>query len=560
MAKLKKATLSMNNKEKSFAYEIIGILSLLISFISIAKFGLIGKYLVLSFSLLFGDWYFLFIGLVGLFGIYCLVFHKKIELKSIRYYGILLILLSLLIVSHFGMHEYVSQFEGNALKTTMSLYFDYFKSNSTSMIKGGGIIGSILFYVSYFLLGKVGTILISIFIMFIGIVFLSKKTIREFVESIIKLFKKIFKFIKNKFDNVIDNVKEISKDYNNKHKVEKEKKITLKKSSKNQEEIFDCEKNVNILTDCFKYLNVDVENITYLICEHIIVYFIKTKQDVNYKVLEYSLRNKLYDNFLIKYDKYNDMLLLEINRKNGSSLTFKKARKEVLKDKNNIILGIDDRNLIVEQEDNLLVVCSNINFLTRYILSIALFYSLQKKNKYDNLKIVDCLNCFNEYQINKFDVINDINYLDNIVEEIDQNLELLNLHHKKDIDEYNLYYQKKIIKKKYIIYGIEKLVYKQGYFDKLLYIVQTGSLAGINVILTASENISLSSILLSSIDQKLILKNDFDFVKHLIDNSYFEILNNNIEGFYKDKDLIVRISLLLMNDEEKNVYLTKKTS
>ena len=148
----------------------------------------------------------------------------------------------------------------------------------------------------------------------------------------------------------------------------------------------------------------------------------------------------------------------------------------------------------------------------------------------------------------------------NIVEEIDQNLELLNLHHKKDIDEYNLYYQKKIIKKKYIIYGIEKLVYKQGYFDKLLYIVQTGSLAGINVILTASENISLSSILLSSIDQKLILKNDFDFVKHLIDNSYFEILNNNIEGFYKDKDLIVRISLLLMNDEEKNVYLTKKTS
>ena len=132
-----------------------------------------------------------------------------------------------------------------------------------------------------------------------------------------------------------------------------------------------------------------------MICEHIIVYFIITKQDVNYKVLEYSLRNKLYYNFLIKYDKYNDMLLLEINRKNGSSLTFKKARKEVLKDKNNIILGIDDRNLIVEQEDNLLVVCSNINFLTRYILSIALFYSLQKKNKYDNLKIVQNKNCGN---------------------------------------------------------------------------------------------------------------------------------------------------------------------
>ena len=180
MAKMKSAKLSMNNKEKAFVYEIIGIISLLVSIIALARFGLIGKYLVLAFSLLFGDWYFIFIILVGVFGVYCLLFHKKIEIKSMRYYGIILILLSLLVITHFGMHDYVSQFEGNALKITLNLYFDYFKSNSTTMIKGGGIIGCIFFYVFYLLLGKIGTGIISLLIFFIGIVFLMKKTMKMF--------------------------------------------------------------------------------------------------------------------------------------------------------------------------------------------------------------------------------------------------------------------------------------------------------------------------------------------------------------------------------------------
>ena len=52
MAKMKSAKLSMNNKEKAFVYEIIGIISLLVSIIALARFGLIGKYLVLAFSLI----------------------------------------------------------------------------------------------------------------------------------------------------------------------------------------------------------------------------------------------------------------------------------------------------------------------------------------------------------------------------------------------------------------------------------------------------------------------------------------------------------------------------
>lgn len=562
MAKLKKATLSMNNKEKSFAYEIIGIVSLLISLISIARFGLIGKYLVLSFSLLFGDWYFVFIGLVGVFGVYCLIFHKKIELKSIRYYGIILILLSLLIVSHFGMHEYVSQFEGNAFKTTLRLYFDYFKSSTTSMIKGGGIVGAVCFYFAYFLLGKVGTILISLILMFVGVVFLSKKTIKEFIEMIIRIIKKFASFIKKRFRNVLDNVIEISKDYNTKHAEKKEKKKNVKKEKikKNAKEIEQCEKTVDVLKKAFDHLDIDLISITYLICEHIIVYFIKTKQEVNYKVLEFSLKGKLDENYLIKYDKLNEQLLLETNKLDASTLNYKKALKELSKDEFCIVLGIDDRNLLVELDDNLLIVCKNDDFLRKYVLSVLSFCSLQKRCNDGLITLIGLKHDFSDTLINRINIISDIDYLDNIVSEIDQNLELLNLHHKKDIDEYNLFYKEKIIKKKYVIYGIENIIYEKGYFEKLLYIVQTGSLAGINLILSVSSNVSMSSVFLSSISKKLLLDNDFDFSNKMIDNSYFEILNNEIEGFYKDKDLIIRICLLMMSEEELSNINNKKTS
>ena len=175
MPKLKKPKLDINKKEKAFIYEIIGIVAILLAIIALAKFGLIGKYLVLAFCLLFGDWYFIFIILVGIFGLYCLIFHKKFELKSIRYYGIILILLSMLILTHFSMHEYISNYEGNSLILTFNLYLNYFRTGNTQMIEGGGIIGCIFFYIFYYLLGSVGTIIVSIILFFVGIVFLTKK-------------------------------------------------------------------------------------------------------------------------------------------------------------------------------------------------------------------------------------------------------------------------------------------------------------------------------------------------------------------------------------------------
>lgn len=557
MAKLKKPKLDINKKEKAFVYEIIGIVAILITIISLAKFGLIGKYLVLSFSLLFGDWYFIFIILVGIFGLYCLIFHKKFELKSIRYYGIILILLSILILTHFSMHEYISNYEGNSLMLTLKLYLSYFRSGNIQMIDGGGVIGCICFYLFYYLLGNIGTIIISILLFFVGIVFLTKKTMKEFVEIFINIVKKIIKFFDTRYKRIVNSVKEISKDYDSKNnffskikKINRNKIIKKEKDSIDNNQIERSECIVTILSNALKHLEIDFENISYLICEHIVVFFVKTKCDINYKVLELSLREKIDEGFLIKYDKFNEQVLIEVNKINPKSLSLYKASQSISKDEFSIVLGMDDRNLLVEVEDNLLIIGEEYNEIEKYVLSIVVFCISQKKYIQNTITILDMDKDFKSYNIEGINIRNEIEFLDEIISEIDNNLELLNLHHKKNIVEYNLFYKDKMMKKYVIINKLQKYVYEREVFEKILYIVQTGKMAGINVIATLTQDVILSNILLSSMEQKVLINNNFNLTNKLIDISYFEILSNDVECFYKDKDLIIRMSKLEATKDE----------
>lgn len=559
MAKLKKPKLDINKKEKAFVYEIIGIFAIIIAIISLAKFGLIGKYLVLSFSLLFGDWYFVFIILIGIFGIYCLIFHKKFELKSIRYYGVILILLSMLILTHFSMHNYISYYDGNPLVLTFKIYLSYFRSGSYQMIDGGGIIGCVCFYIFYYLLGKVGTIIISFILFFVGIVFLTKKTMKEFIEIIIKIFKKIGSFTNKKYKRFINGVKEISLDYENKSNIlekirNKKKHISIKKEKNTFDEtqVNRCEELVIIISDIINHLSIEYENINYLLCEHIVVFFIKTKQDINYNVLETSLKNKIKEDFLIKYDSLNEQVLIEVSKLKPRCLSIYKAKQMISKQEFSIVFGIDDRNLIIELEDNSIIIGSNSILLEKYLLSIILFCQLQKKFINNSLVVLDTGKQFNFFNIDNVLLKQDVNFLDTIVDEINKNLELLNLHHKKDIEEYNLFFKDKIIKKYIIIHKIENIIYDINSYDKLLYIVQTGKMAGINVILTLNQDVMLSNILLSSIGQKILLNNMYDITNKFIDTSFFLYINNDVEAFYKDKDLVLRMSILMLNKEEED--------
>ena len=106
-------------------------------------------------------------------------------------------------------------------------------------------------------------------------------------------------------------------------------------------------------------------------------------------------------------------------------------------------------------------------------------------------------------------------------------LNLLQLDHKKDIDEYNLYHNDKILPKYYFIYGIEEVLYEKGYFDSLLYIIQTAKMAGMVIILALSNDAQVSTVLLSGIDYKIMIENQFGITCKLMDIEYFKLSSNN---------------------------------
>ena len=61
MGKEKKLYLEQNKKELTFYYELIGVGTILMSLLALARLGIVGYYLMMSFRIVFGDWYFVFL-------------------------------------------------------------------------------------------------------------------------------------------------------------------------------------------------------------------------------------------------------------------------------------------------------------------------------------------------------------------------------------------------------------------------------------------------------------------------------------------------------------------
>ena len=203
MAKEKYSHYEKEQKDLTFYYEIVGILCIIIPILGFARLGNIGFYIMLIFKIVFGDWYFLFLLAILCYGLRCLIYHKPMDLKRMRVIGIVLILLGIMILSHFPMHKYLVSFDtentGGYFRKTLGLYLDYFKNYYDGMVVGGGIIGAIFFYMFYSLVSTIGTSFMIIVFIFVGLVFFTEKTINEFLGIIFKRVIKVYKFFQTKF-------------------------------------------------------------------------------------------------------------------------------------------------------------------------------------------------------------------------------------------------------------------------------------------------------------------------------------------------------------------------
>lgn len=549
----KEKTSEINNKEKEFTFlfEIIGIICILISLISIARLGIIGYYGMLTFRLFFGDWYFIFLFSLGALGVFFLFCHRMISIKNIRYLGILLILLSLITLTHFSMHNFVSKIEGNKLKNTILLYLDYFKNGRSEMMVGGGLLGCLLFYICYYLLSNVGTVIVCILLIFVGIVFITKLTIVEFLSSTGKwcgkTFGGAFKFSRK----IKGAINRFNADYRKKDKVNKvynvkylDENNNLTKSDEQNKLCIDYMMQIKKILD---HLNIFYQDVTYLICNHISVFFITTSQDINYEVLRISLKKVIKDSFLIRFDMEHHITIIEINNIVSCSLSLKEAVKKNI---GGLVLGKDDRNQYVNTKENILIISNNSSQYRYYFASLLLYPHFSENTIMENYILLD----FNENLrmieqcVNKY--CTDTSYLNTLKQELDSTLLTINNGNASTIDEYNSKHKNKIKKQYIYINGVNKLEKNTELFKVLEYLLITGTEIGYQFIVGLTDDKRMENELIKIFRYKIILYNNFMISSKLLGYGLIENIKREFEGFLRFQDLTIRLSLLMISKEE----------
>lgn len=540
MPKEKYQTVEIKNSERIFHYEILGIILIILAMFSIAKLGIVGRYLMLTTKFLFGDWHFLITFLMLAYGIRCIIVHEKLKIGNVRYLGIFLIILSLILLSHFSMHKYVKDFEQSPLKLTISIYFNAFKTESADMIVGGGVIGALLFYLFYFLFSEVGVILMSLILIFLGIVFISKKTIKEFIRMIIHFGQKIYQLFKKTKGKVRRTVDTFDHSYT-------KSKLKYKIKPVNYDTIYENElrvakNNVTIITNILHQMNVFYNEISYLVCRNVTIYFISSHYVIPITSFEKYLRSKI-EKYLLKYDKVGNALIVEVTNKYQVPLRISEIEMD---NKDEVVFGIDDRNEFLKlnyQNNKLLIVGTNAEKISYYLDSIVLG-QMYHKSQLDYYYI----------DLTKKSIFSTSESMESVAEIIGHINDRIKKMNQQGISTFERYNEKNKIKEKgklVIIHGLDKLVFNDEQLEKVMYMLETTNDYGFIYIFTIiGENEQLAR-LYNLCTYYLFFDDKLSIVNKMIGYQRFDYLNNDLEAFLFYKNMLLRMSLLLMSKEER---------
>ena len=539
MAKEKYSHYEKEQKDLTFYYEIVGILCIIIPILGFARLGSIGFYVMLIFKIIFGDWYFLFLLTILCYGLRCLIYHKPMDLKRMRVIGIVLILLGIMILSHFPMHKYLVSFDtentGGYFRKTLGLYLDYFKNYYDGMVVGGGIIGAIFFYMFYSLVSTIGTSFMIIVFIFVGLVFFTEKTINEFLGIIFKRVIKVYKFFQKKFKSF---KYEIKVPIPNKHKI---RYSDLIESDKIKYESLELKKALEYkekLAILLNKLNIFYGEIIITVGYNVTTFLIDSVAYIDMALLNSKIKTKTDNNFLIKKDVKTKKTIIEINNLYESPLDIKNAldlqnNKEAyfefpigittLKELK-IINTLNIGNLLIEDSEG-----NSINFLKALI---TMYYI---KNKLKDFKII----YFNEkIGINKFKKTFDINQ---IIELVNNTLNKLNEESVNNIDEYNDKNPKERLRH-YLLIITDNELQNKDVNDKLVFILQVSNKIGFFMIFLTKDKGLLD----------IVYENYFDLQLHFKNSKSMEVSKQitPLECFLTYKGEIERITPVSLSNKE----------
>lgn len=569
--KEKKSKEEIEQGVSQFYYETIGMFALIIAAVIVAKLGKIGSFLTVILKVLFGDWYLLIVILILIFGLYLIFNHHSFNFKNQKFLGYIFCLVGVLMLTHFSVHNYVIKGDNSYFSETWQHYKNFIKNQQETYL-GGGIIGGIMFYICYSLLGVFGVILVSVIIILLGFTMIIDKPIIELGSVLVKGFKRAKKYrisFNNFFKYEMGNKNKVSNIYGTK------KRITLK--------YLDDYHNINYQTSQEKYLE-ETKGLIISILNNM-----NLRYRVSQVLCSYSssfLSFYMFDEFdcqdignkLIKFIEENlyitrngNMLNIEINNKHISILSLKEMLcKQMLLYNNYLIpIGLNIKNQLEEvdlsKEPNFLIIGDANTGIRNFIASFILSCIIKLSNNIIEFSIFDELGEWSDYHFlfKKIDNGDIKDYFSFIINEIDQRVNELSLHNIHLIDEYNIKMdqekKEKFIRKMFIIelddYNCN---YDYQYIDdKIMYIVQVGRDVGIYVTFISRNIEKITSVMFSLFKYKLIFSVQ-NKKTTLIETMHLKVLNNKGEClFFRDSNIkriqTPKISLQEINKIAKDI-------
>jgi DNA segregation ATPase FtsK/SpoIIIE, S-DNA-T family len=239
MAKKKRRqTRSKEGFKRTVKFELIGLIFIALATISIARLGAVGHAVVMFFRFFSGEWYMVNLLSLAFIGAY---FMWKREIPSFihtKLIGIYFIVSALLLLSHVTLFELLAN-DGrtespSVIKNTFELYWMEMRKETSTTDLGGGMIGALLFAMSYYLFAEAGTKIIAALFFIIGFILLTGRTLGEPLGKAILAFGQ---FVRNQIHAFGDDMKNWRQERTEKNKKKKEEKQIEKEKKEQQERV-----------------------------------------------------------------------------------------------------------------------------------------------------------------------------------------------------------------------------------------------------------------------------------------------------------------------------------
>lgn len=171
-------------KQSKLSIEIIGVVLILLSFFAIGQFGFVGPFFANLFRFFVGETYqFASAISIGL-GFFFVFKGDRPNFKGTKWVGGSLIYMALLVWFHSRLFGPIMNSQSNVIAATWRSFISELTGNTTTQSLGGGMIGSILYAISYFLFSAIGTYIMMAVLVFVGVMTFGQFSYKALLEKI----------------------------------------------------------------------------------------------------------------------------------------------------------------------------------------------------------------------------------------------------------------------------------------------------------------------------------------------------------------------------------------